>query len=63
MLPKKTESFWGLFGGILFHALSHVSLTHSSLSSAECRILKATVLQYLPYLFRLSSIADSERLK
>ena len=42
ILPRYVERTLGLCGGMEFHALRYVSLTHSLLSSKSERILKAT---------------------
>lgn len=49
IFAKKSFSTDGFAGGILFHARSHVSFTHSLLSSSRSRMLFATAKQYFPY--------------
>lgn len=61
--PRYALSEAGFCGGMVCHARSQVSLTHSSLSSSVCRIPAAMPSQYFPYLSRLSAIARSSRSK
>lgn len=61
--PRYALSEAGFCGGMVCHARSQVSLTHSSLSSRVCRIPAAMPSQYYPYLSRLSAIARSSRSK
>lgn len=62
-LPRYVARFSGFCGGILFHAPTYASETHSLASSSLERIPFAIAWQYLPYFFCVSSIAVSERAK
>ena len=62
-LPRYVARFSGFCGGILFHAPTYASETHSLASSSQGRMPFAIAWQYLPYFFCVSSIAVSERAK
>ena len=54
---KYAESRAGRFGGMVFHAASHVSLTHSSPSRSSPTMFMETARQYAPYFSSLSLMA------
>ena len=61
MRPRNARSDAGRSGGIRRHAVSHVSLTHSSASSLFERILTATRRQNGPCFLSVSEMAVSSR--
>ena len=61
MRPRYAPAYWGRLAGILFHAASQVSFSHSSASWALCRMLSAILRQYVPNLAAVSASACSSR--
>lgn len=59
IFARNIRSTLGFCGGMAFHVRSQVSLTHSSESSAQCRMLLAIVKQYAPYLLAVSDMASA----
>ena len=59
IFAKNIRNTLGFCGGMAFHVWSQVSLTHSSESSAQCRMLSAIVKQYGPYLLAVSDMASA----
>lgn len=59
IFPRNADKILGLCGGMVFHALMYVSLTHSSASSLLFSIFSAIEAQYLPYLSAVTVIACS----
>ena len=63
IFPKNAFRIFGIVGGMAFQARSHVSLTHSSVSSISPNMLYAILPQYRPYFASDSVTACSLRLK
>ena len=59
IFPRNADRIVGIVGGIEFHVLKYVSLTHSSASSLLPRIFFAIEVQYFPYFFAVADNAVS----